>query len=139
MFFTLTKYRTCITRISVTILLALANSSAIAGYVEQATVFSIRTTEYNVAFVFVDKAIIQRPACSANNTEKSFVIDISTPGGKATFQSVQLAKATAAKVTISGRGQYPSNFPGDQPCSLWGSNSGTGMGIEQVNYLDVLP
>jgi hypothetical protein len=113
------------------IFIALASSVAHAGYVENATVVKVRTTELNVAFIFVNTPILNRPACSASGTEQIFVFDVGSPGGKATLQNALLAKATGAKVLVTGRGQYPANYPGDQPCSLWGA-------IETVNFLDVL-
>ena len=103
---------------------------ASAGYVIQATVVKLRPTEYNAYFVFVDKPIVDRAPCDTSSPQNAFVLDVSTPGGKAMVNALFTAQVTKAKVTISGRGSYPTIYPGNQQCHIWG-------GIESMNHVDI--
>jgi hypothetical protein len=119
-------------------LLVSAAPAVFARNAINATVLKLQSTEFNVAFVYVDIALAgTAPSCAANNTSRAFVMDISTPGGKAMFQSLMLAKATGVKVSISGRGDFPASYGAADMCSIW--NIAGGLGFEMINNMIVEP
>jgi hypothetical protein len=120
--------------------LAAVCGQASATHVINANITKLRLSEYNAFFVYVDQsptvpAGTITPACVTPQvfpagSNALYVIDISTPGGRAMMQQLQLAKATNKKVTIVGRGNFPTSFTAaGSMCNVWG-------GIETVNYMD---
>lgn len=109
-----------------------AAPNAFAGYVIDANVVTVRTSQYNTAFIFVSLPITNRPPCSAANTAtQAFVIDVSTPGGKAMLQTALGAKLTNAKVIIRGQGETNVNTG----CALFPATGGNG--VESVDWIDL--
>jgi hypothetical protein len=137
--FNIKMLRKSLLAVSTSSLLFLANSMTFAGVITDSLVVKMQTTEYGIAFVYLEDSKPwqgTRPSCSANNAAKGYVFDISTPGGKATLQNLLLAKATGAKVTVIGRGEYPATYPpADQACAIW--NQPNGSGFEMINNVTV--
>lgn len=115
---------------------------ASATHVINAKIVTLRVTEWHAMFVFVDQAPqvpagTSTPACVTTppsltaGSSGAYALDISTPGGKAMMNQLQIAKATNKRVTIVGRGSFPASFPSAGAiCNVWG-------GFETVNYIDV--
>jgi hypothetical protein len=111
----------------------LVNAPAHAGNVIGAKITKIRTTEWNVAFIYVDKTITTVANCAPQSTtvqNNVFAVAINTPSGRAMLNAAMLAQAQKKTVSISGRGDYPSAFTGAAICSLW-------TDVETANFVDV--
>jgi hypothetical protein len=124
--------------------LVIVSTVASAGYVISTTITRVRASEFGVYYVYVQAPITRvgteaTTSCSSAasaNTTNIFALDPTTSGGKAMLNTVLVAKASGALVTVVGRASQGTGFSGALACNL-SPGSTTTNGIESINYLEM--
>ena len=93
------------------LILALPLTVSAGGQVSNTSISFIETTATGVCFIWLANSIVGSPPTCASKAPSRFVLDCTSPGGKAIMANMEIAFAIGKTVTIYGAGNC--NFYSD--------------------------